>query len=401
MRWMVALASLLALPLGACAGSDTGSQSTTTTSTGTDFSLAELTPLLVRGGPDVVPVRGSDGRYHLLWEVPVQNATSLPLTVTDVEVDGDGTAVLSLGADQVADVVEVIGTRKAAAAAVGPAEAAYIFLTASFDSLDQVPSELTHSVTVTSDKLPKPITVTGGQVAVDARAVVPKLGPPIEAGKNYVAADSCCSSTRHIRAGLPVDNGYWYVQRFAIDWEELNDSGQFVVGDPSKPENYVVYGKNALTVADGTVVHILDGLDDQVPGELPGTSIPLDEADGNNVVIDIGDGLYAFYGHLQKGSIQVKVGDKVSRGDVLARVGNTGNSSAPHLHFHVLDGPSNFTANGRPYVIDSFVTTGRGESTDTFDAVENTEQPFTIVPIDGPGERTNELPLDLWIINFP
>ncbi len=125
-------------------------------------------------------------------------------------------------------------------------------------------------------------------------------------------------------------------------------------GDSSDPANYLIYGTDVLAAADGTVVHVLDGLDDQVPGDLPGTSIPLDEADGNTVVVDIGDGLYMMYGHLKKGSVAVEVGDEITEGQVIANVGNTGNSSAPHLHFHVMDGPSPLASNGRPYVIDKF-----------------------------------------------
>lgn len=118
------------------------------------------------------------------------------------------------------------------------------------------------------------------------------------------------------------------------------------------------------------------------------------------MVIDIGDGLYTLSGHMQKGSIRVKVGDRVRRGQSIGLVGNTGNSSAPHLHFHVMDGPSPLTSNGRPYVIDSFSIVGRGVSTAEFDRVENTEEPLATVPLESEPHRTNELPLDLVILNF-
>ena len=63
--------------------------------------------------------------------------------------------------------------------------------------------------------------------------------------------------------------------------------------------------------------------------------ITLETVGGNNVIMEIGDGLYAFYAHLQPGSLRVKVGDKVRRGQVLGLLGNSGNSSEPHLHFHI------------------------------------------------------------------
>lgn len=360
---------------------------------------AELTPLIVRGGPDVVAVKGSDGRYHLLWEVPLQNATSLELTVTAVDVEGDGTTLSSLDGAEIADSIEVLGTRMSDAT-IGPAEGAYLFLTLAFDTRADVPVELTHSLTVTSERLPEPITVTGGAVTVDSDAVVPVLGPPLEAGNGYIAADGCCGSTRHIRAPLPVDNDIWFSQRFAIDWEQINADGQFLEGDPTDPESYLIYADDVLAAASGTVVHTLDGLEDQVPGELPGTAIPLAEADGNTVVIDIGDGLYVLYAHLQKGSVSVEVGDRVEAGQSIGRVGNTGNSSAPHLHFHVTDGPSPLASNGRPYVIDSFDVTAVGSSTEDLDRVENTTEPLPTVPPDGDEARRDELPLDLSIVTF-
>jgi Peptidase family M23 len=393
-----AATAALLLVAAACGGSGGSAHDASTTQT-RPFRDAKLTPLLVRSGPDVVPVRGSDGRYHLLWELPVQNATTLDVTVTGVEVESGGSTLLTLDPKEIADSVEVFGTRTAGPD-IGPAQGANIFLTLAFDARGDIPTTLTHRVTVKAGRLPDPITVTGGPVTINADAVVPVLGPPIEAGSRYLAADTCCRSTRHIRAGLPVDNNIWFAQRFAVDYEQLDRDGRFVTGDPSDPASYTIYGKRVLAAGAGTVVHVLDGLDNQVPGDLPGTAIPLDEADGNTVVVDIGDGLYTMYGHLQKGSVSVAVGDRVKRGQPIARVGNTGNSSAPHLHFHVMDGPSPLSSNGRPYVIDSFRITGTGTTTEDFDRVENTTEPFVTRPVPGDTRHTDELPLDLSIVTF-
>lgn len=70
------------------------------------------------------------------------------------------------------------------------------------------------------------------------------------------------------------------------------------------------------------------------------------------------------------GSIKVNPGDTVKRGQVLGLVGNTGNSVAPHLHFHVMDTPSSLASNGLPYEIDQFQVTGRSPGTEAFDAAE-------------------------------
>jgi hypothetical protein len=137
---------------------------------------------------------------------------------------------------------------------------------------------------------------------------------------------------------------------------------------------------------------------EQVSGALP-QRISLDEADGNSVILDIGGGNYVFYGHFQPGSIRVKKGDRVRRGDVLALVGNSGNSSAPHLHFHVMNGPLSFSSNGLPYVVDSFTVTGRNTAgTEAFDEAEGT--PLKITPADPVETVTQVMPLDQYVVSF-
>ena len=110
-----------------------------------------------------------------------------------------------------------------------------------------------------------------------------------------------------------------------------------------------IYGAPIYSVADGTVVNVYDEADEQVPGPKP-TGITMANIGGNMMVVDIGDGAFAFYAHLQRGSLKAKLGDKVKAGQVLGLLGNTGNSTAPHLHFHLMDGTSPLNANGLPYV---------------------------------------------------
>ena len=98
---------------------------------------------------------------------------------------------------------------------------------------------------------------------------------------------------------------------------------------------------------------------------------------GNYVVVDIGEGRFAFYAHMQPGSLRVKPGDKVTTGQVLGLLGNSGNTDAPHLHFHVMDGASPLLSDGLPYAFTSF--TGEGRVTD--------EQPLF---------SGGAAPIDLW-----
>ncbi len=100
-------------------------------------------------------------------------------------------------------------------------------------------------------------------------------------------------------------------------------------------------------MADGVVTQIKDGIPQNMP-EANSQAVPitLETIGGNHVIMDIGNGLFAFYAHMQPGSLRVKVGDKVTRGQVLGLLGNTGNSSEPHLHFHICNANSELASEG-------------------------------------------------------
>lgn len=88
--------------------------------------------------------------------------------------------------------------------------------------------------------------------------------------------------------------------------------------------------------------------------ERSGRTVTVDSAVGNDVVLDLGHGRFAVYAHLQPGSIMVRVGDHVRVGQVLALLGNSGNSDAPHLHFHLVNANSPMGAEGIPYELTAF-----------------------------------------------
>ena len=224
------------------------------------------------------------------------------------------------------------------------------------------------------------------------------VGPPL-AGARFIAGDSCCDASRHTRAALPVDGRVVVAQRFAVDWEQLDDEGRIYAGAQSEPKNYTIYDKEVLAVKDATVVSVLDGLPDQAPGKMP-EGIAIEEADGNSIVLDLGGGRYALYAHLRAGSIKVKPGDRVKLGQVMARVGNSGNTLAPHLHFHVMDAPVPLAANGLPYAIDAFTITGTTGGTAAFDKAEADGTPVALTPETPPRAVKNALPLDQLEITF-
>jgi len=238
------------------------------------------------------------------------------------------------------------------------------------------PAAIAHRVSVVL-RPDRAFTVTTAETSViDGKPVV--LGPPL-VGTGYLAGDGCCDTIRHVRALLPLNGRFALAQRFAIDWEQIDGENRLGKGDLTKVESFTIFGKEVIAVADGTVIAARNDLPEQVPGKLP-ANMTIDRADWNFVVLDIGGGAFALYAHMQPGSVRVVAGAKVKRGDLLGKVGNTGNTSSPHLHFHVMDGPSPLTSNGIPYVIDRFTIRAIDKAgTADFDKAEATGSPLTVV----------------------
>jgi murein DD-endopeptidase MepM/ murein hydrolase activator NlpD len=138
---------------------------------------------------------------------------------------------------------------------------------------------------------------------------------------------------------------------------------------------------------------------DSPPGALP-ANIGIEQADGNHVILDLGNGHYALYAHLAPNSVKVVQGQRVRQGDVLGLVGSSGNSSEPHLHFQVSDGPNPLASNGVPYLVGQFVSSQRGVSTEAFDQAIVDGQPLALQPLDGSSQHVSALPLDLSIVDF-
>jgi murein DD-endopeptidase MepM/ murein hydrolase activator NlpD len=283
---------------------------------------------------------------------------------------------------------------------MAPSTQALLFLHVVLPTRAAIPRLLSHRISVRVAAAPpgqEEIRESGGETPVAQRDVV-VIGPPLR-GERFISADSCCDASRHTRAALPVNGRVYLAQRFAVDWEQLDAQGRVYAGAQSEPASYTIYGREVLAVADAPVVAVIDGLPDQPPGKMP-SDIAIEEADGNSIVLDLGSGRYALYAHLRAGSIMVKAGDRVQRGQAIARVGNSGNTLAPHLHFHIMDTPSPLASNGLPYSIDAFQVTGATSGTEAFDKAEAAGSPLAIAPVAPPRAMQNALPLDQLEIRF-
>jgi hypothetical protein len=359
----------------------------------------KMTPALLAVEDAPVPFMGSDGCVHLVYELWVTNFSSADIVVEKVDVLGDGKVLQSFDAATIARRLQAAGQRESAGKLAGSAQA-LLFLHVTLAPGAAVPGRLSHRVAIHASAAPpgqQEITETGGEVAVNRRPVA-SIAPPLQ-GESYVSADSCCDASRHTRAALPVNGRVWVAQRYAVDWEQLDAQGHIYHGPQEKLESYTIFGKPVLAVADAVVVAVIDGLPEQTPGKYP-TNIPLEEADGNSVILDLGEQRYAMYAHMQPGSIRVGRGESVKIGQVIGLVGNTGNSVAPHLHFQVTDRPSSLASNGLPYQIRDFLVTGKTPGTKAFDEAEEKGVSLVVTPMSPAQSARRVLPLDQLVISF-
>jgi murein DD-endopeptidase MepM/ murein hydrolase activator NlpD len=150
--------------------------------------------------------------------------------------------------------------------------------------------------------------------------------------------------TAHNAARTPWNHHFNNVQqRFAVDWVQV-EGGRTYRTDGKTNADYYAYGQDALAPAAGTVAIVVDGVPEN---PRPGERDPYHVC-GNEVVIDLGNGEYALLCHLIPGSIPIRPGDKVASGQRVGRIGNSGNSTEPHLHFQVNTSPRLIAAQSMP-----------------------------------------------------
>jgi hypothetical protein len=136
--------------------------------------------------------------------------------------------------------------------------------------------------------------------------------------------------------GRAVEQNYhaaYSDQRFAYDLLAMQD-GRTHAGEGKKNEDYHCFDRAIVAPGAGVVVSVENDVPDNVPGVM-NAAVPL----GNHVILDHGNGEFSFLAHFKRGSVVVEKGQRVAAGDALGRSGNSGNSSEPHLHYHLQDAP--------------------------------------------------------------
>jgi murein DD-endopeptidase MepM/ murein hydrolase activator NlpD len=170
----------------------------------------------------------------------------------------------------------------------------------------------------------------------------------------------------------PHSHHRWVVaEEFALDIVRIGEGGKTFLGDGTRMQDYHAYGAAVLASADGEVVKVLDGQPDNVTmlrragepladyqqrlraGQDELMAAGADAITGNHIVLKHADGIYSAYAHLKPGSLKVAVGARVTAGQPIAELGGSGNSTEPHLHFHLCDGVEALHCSGMPVAFDN------------------------------------------------
>jgi hypothetical protein len=354
------------------------------------------------------------GKTHLVYELHVTNLGVSDLRLTRVDVVADDASARLLARYATGELNSVIDRPGITASApsgaadlppsapdrrsIGGGLRAVVRIWVTLDSA-VIPPALRHRVSVETTA-PTGATVAG---VVETWSMLVRrqptltLEPPFRGGTWY-AANGPSNSSVHRRTLLAVHGRARIAQRFAIDWIKLGDDGTLFTGDPSRNESWHAYGQEVLAAADGIVTAVKDGIPDNTPLS-PARAVPitLETVAGNHVIVEHERGRYGLYAHLVPGSLLAKLGERVRRGQVLGRLGNSGNSDAPHIHFHLCDANSPLGCEGLPYVMERFEVLGRLELPDDLRKMA----PWSPAPGRSPEVRTREIPLENELVRFP
>jgi murein DD-endopeptidase MepM/ murein hydrolase activator NlpD len=326
--------------------------------------------------------RGSDGKVHLEYDLLSTSVFPDPVRLTKVEVlADDGRRLLNLEGDDLRARTQPLGDTTPTSKV--PPSSAVATLIDVVVPPGEVPERVTNRVTyeLVPDTPEILEALISGLQTMGPRLEVPPrpatvIAPPLS-GEGWFNANGCCEPTPH-RSFRTAADGLRFAtpETFAIDWVQLR-GGRLFEGDGTKNEQYFAFGAEVRSATYGEVVVVRDGRPEETPNNDPKNVVLEQDFGGNHVAVRVRPGVYAFYAHLQPGSIDVGVGDTVETGQRIGELGNTGNSTQPHLHFELSDGPDPLTSNSLPFVVDRYTFAGSvdpDQSTDKDLLIDGTSQ---------------------------
>jgi hypothetical protein len=366
-------------------------------------------------GSEVYPVKGSDGLIHLAFAIQFTNSWNLPATIQSVEVVDPSQNFKPTGTNRVLSIKDEDVTGLVKLSSLSPAmdkasysskisggESGVMFFDVTYADRNDGPCTIAlrvHALQPDNKQLQES-TVVSPPLRVSSQAAI-VLTPPFK-GDGWVDANGCCLEIGpHRFVTNPMNGTLDPSEQFAIDWIKVDSQGKAFRGDGKTSEQWLCYGAEVLAVGPGTVVETMRDLPDEPPGIAPTNLKIPDEIAGNHVILDLGGGRYAMYAHLVPHSVTVHVGDRVKAGDKLGLLGNSGNSTGPHLHFQIGDRPSTLDTTSLPFVFESMVLQGRISV--NLDEIESYSIKGTALPMDSKVAKplTRTMPLSRDVTKFP
>jgi hypothetical protein len=317
-----------------------------------------------------VQVFTGDNEKHVTYTLLITNATKLPVRIFAVKINGDCQCTKHLfeyiiSGQTLTNEFSSISTTNTDLPedpllqpnAVG---VVYVFL----DFPNHVPNQLHHQIIVQVENDPDSLqSIILDPVPINKCAPI-VIGPPLR-GDKWIVGTGLSDFSSHRRSTFILNGEYKLPEKTAVDFLKYGPKGLYD-GDPLKNENWYAYGSKIYAPADGEVIGTMDGIPQNIPTNGPNYTVTSKNIGGNYVLIKFlcQEAKYAFFAHMIPGSLKVKIGDKVRKGQVLGLLGNSGNSGAPHLHFQISNKPypigintepSPINCQGVPWTFDKFI----------------------------------------------
>jgi len=347
---------------------------------GQSSSVVKLRTLQIDASarPDVGQfVPADDDVQHLVYELFVTNWNDqdLRFATVDVEDAATGKRLARFDSKALDDPIRLSTTMRAGTGRLLPAwRTAIITMEVKLPLGASVPAAVRHRIEFESDPNLQLIQDNG---SLSSELVSFSEPMPINRGRPLVIGPPLRGGPWRCGNGFGFGNAHEGIyawnkiarlhvpQRFGCDFGKVDAEGNTL---PNPFPNIISssmfygYGADVIAVADGRVVKTEDGIPENVPQAdgrvIPAVPLTDRTFPGNMIALEIGEGQYAFYAHLQPGSLRVKVGDRVRKGQLLGKVGNSGNSVGPHLHFQVSSGPELNAYDFVPHVYRSYWFSG-------------------------------------------
>ncbi|HVA39903.1 MAG TPA: M23 family metallopeptidase [Candidatus Binataceae bacterium] len=310
--------------------------------------------------PAAATIFEGDGKPHLAYELYVANFNqsavridALRLSPRANSADRGGTASQSFSGDDLRHMFSTIAghmlTPQDPVLKPGAAGVLFVFL-------DRDPgAKIFNTLEVEEDGKPDTRQPVAPAPIIVWHTAPISISPPLR-GNNWWTPNGPANDSIHRRTVIAFGPAVVIPERYAVDWIKLGADGNSFHGDPKDNGNYYAERSEIHAVADGRVVSVLDGVPENVPNSpTMAVTITLANIAGNSVIEDLGGGHYALYAHMIPGTVRVKPGDRVTDGQILGLLGNSGNSTEPHLHFQISGSPEPLAGEGEPFLLSEFI----------------------------------------------